>query len=255
METHYDYFIAYTELDSQLAQTLKADVNTVEEFSDCVEKFDMSLQKPLSEIEAEVDSSERILLLIRKEAYTNVVFLKLCAYVVERIAKSQIFPYITDNSSLPFAWNSLFDGVRIITSEICYPNRLAMYALDEITPRQMEGEVKYDKGVALYEEGKISEAIKLYHEAAELDYDYAQSELGDIFYFGTDTSQNLETAVMWYNKAAGNGNLYAMYNLGYCYENGEGVVENIATALYWYNEAAERGYEDNIEALKRNKKS
>ena len=32
MTTHYDYFIAYTEQESQLAQTLKADVNTVEDF-------------------------------------------------------------------------------------------------------------------------------------------------------------------------------------------------------------------------------
>ena len=95
MATHYDYFIAYVMQDSQLAQILKADVNTVEKFADCIEVFGTSCQKSLTEVESEVDLSERVLLLLRKEAYTNIDFFKLCAYAVNHLDKSQIFPYIT----------------------------------------------------------------------------------------------------------------------------------------------------------------
>lgn len=251
MTTHYDYFIAYTEQDSQLVQTLKADVNTVEEFVDCIEVFGTPFQKSLTEVESEVNLSDRVLLLLRKEAYTNIDFFKLCAYAVNRLDKNQIFPYITDESFLPISWNSIFSGIRIITSEICHPQSLAMYALDEKTPRQMEGELNYDKGNELYDEGRIDEAIFLYEKAAKLDYDYAQCELADMYFWGKDVVENKETAFMWYSKAANNGNLYAQYSLGYCYENGIGAPENINEAIYWYNEAANEGYEDAKEALNR----
>ena len=205
----------------------------------------------MSEVESEVDLSDRVLFLLRKEVYTNIDFFKLCAYAVNRLGKNQIFPYITDESSLPISWNSFFSGIRIITSEICHPQSLAMYALDEKTPRQMEGEVNYDKGNELYNEGRIDEAIFLYEKAAKLDYDNAQCELADMYFWGKDVVENKETAFMWYSKAANNGNLYAQYSLGYCYANGVGVTENINEAIYWYNEAANEGYEDAKEALNR----
>ena len=251
MATHYDYFIAYVMQDSQLAQILKADVNTVEKFADCIEVFGTSCQKSLTEVESVVDLSERVLLLLRKEAYTNIDFFKLCAYAVNHLDKSQIFPYITDDSSLPLSWSSVLSGIRIITSEICRPQSLAQYALDEDMPRQYEGEVIYYKGLELYEQGNVADAIKLYEKAAELDYDYAQCELGDMYYYGKDVAENKEKAFMWYFKAANNGDLYAQYCVGCCYENGDGVTKNMQEAIYWYNEAASEGYEDAKKALDR----
>ena len=69
----------------------------------------------------------------------------------------------------------------------------------------------------------------------------AQFEVGKNYYWGTNTVQDYEKAVVWYRKAAEAGNARAQNNLGNCYYEGEGVKKDFEEAVKWYKKAAEQG--------------
>ena len=57
-------------------------------------------------------------------------------------------------------------------------------------------------------------------------YSVARVRLGDYYYYGFGTEENLEEAVDQYRMAADHmGNAQAMFNLGYMYELGIGLQE------------------------------
>ena len=69
----------------------------------------------------------------------------------------------------------------------------------------------------------------------------AQSELGDMYYFGLkDFPEDDAEAAKWYRLAAEQGHAGAQYLLGEMYYDGHGVEQDYTTALKWYRRSAEQ---------------
>lgn len=67
-------------------------------------------------------------------------------------------------------------------------------------------------------------------------------DIGNKYYYGIDTPQDLNTAVKYYAKAADLGNMYAQFCLGFCYCTGEGVSQNYDKAIELYKKSATQNY-------------
>lgn len=96
-----------------------------------------------------------------------------------------------------------------------------------------------DKAIRLYQEAYDD----LYEKAVNDDAD-AQFRMGNIFYSGLPLigiPQDYIQAADWYRKAAeGHGHYYAQTNLGNMYYFGLGVGQNYEKAFCWYSLAAEK---------------
>jgi uncharacterized protein len=100
------------------------------------------------------------------------------------------------------------------------------------------------------------EAIQWLFMAAENNFSFAQSMLGDIHYGYynlppniRDSMKNISEAVKWYQKA-GKGGFYSAYHqLAEMFANGQGVEKDERHALEYYLSAAEKGYEPSQEFL------
>jgi TPR repeat protein len=55
----------------------------------------------------------------------------------------------------------------------------------------------------------------------------AMINLGDMHYFGHDTTANINSAIKWYEKAANMGNVEAMYTLAYVYSLNGDMIHNV----------------------------
>ena len=77
---------------------------------------------------------------------------------------------------------------------------------------------------------------------AEAGDAFAQFNLGNVYYKGTDVPQDYKEAVKWYTKSAEQGFADAQCSLGSCYEKGEGVNQDIKEAVKWWKKAAEQRY-------------
>jgi len=99
------------------------------------------------------------------------------------------------------------------------------------------GDKEYELGNAANTSGNYTEAIKWYHEAAQIGHTEAQFILGLLY----DEIQDYTKAAEWYHKAAEQENVQAQNNLGLLYANGQGVTQDYAKALEWWNKAAEQG--------------
>lgn len=84
----------------------------------------------------------------------------------------------------------------------------------------------------------ITEAAKIFRQAAEQNYAPAQVGLGELMH----TTQENEEAVGWFLMAAYQGDAAGAYNLGQMYAVGDGVEKNSEKALYWIKHAAEKNY-------------
>lgn len=116
----------------------------------------------------------------------------------------------------------------------------------------------------------VSKAIELYTEAANqgdevaidflyeigetkqeyLDYttqdanagnQYAQNELGRMYYTGDIVQIDYAKAFEWFKKSAEQGNSDAEYSLGSMYLNGQGIQADRKEAIQWYQKAAKQG--------------
>ena len=87
-------------------------------------------------------------------------------------------------------------------------------------------------------------AVEWYQKAADQGYARAQNNLGHMYYYGLGVTPSYEKAVEWYQKAADQGYADAQRNLGYMYENGYGVTQSYEKAVEWYQKAADQGYEE-----------
>jgi len=98
----------------------------------------------------------------------------------------------------------------------------------------LAGLYRRGNGVAI----DTAKARQHYERAAAGGIWEAQTEIGNLFYFGTE---GRERAVEWYRKAAENGQSLAMNNLGDMYENGIGVPLDLVKAMDLYRQAANMG--------------
>lgn len=84
----------------------------------------------------------------------------------------------------------------------------------------------------------LAVAIKLYAQAAELNYTPAQVSMGEM----AVSAQFYEEAVGWFLMAATQGNAAGQYNLAQMYAEGTGIEKDDAKALYWFRHSAAKNY-------------
>lgn len=83
-------------------------------------------------------------------------------------------------------------------------------------------------------------ALELYDRAAEQGNSQAQLKLGDMYYYGRGSEQDLEKAVSLYQQAHDLKNARATFNLAWCYQKGLGVKQiDLHLAKRHYGLAAE----------------
>ena len=97
-------------------------------------------------------------------------------------------------------------------------------------------------------------AFECYQIAANQGDLHAQYNLGNMYFFGTNGTQDYgiqdyRLSYKWYKKAAEQGHVDAQYHLGWQYETANGVAKNVAEAVKWYQKAASQGNEDAMKAL------
>lgn len=91
-------------------------------------------------------------------------------------------------------------------------------------------------------DGRLSEALALYEQAARAGDTEAMLRAGSAYASGLGAAQDIDRAARWYSQAAQAGNVEAQYRLGMAYADGLGVNKDIAQARYWLEKAAARGY-------------
>lgn len=87
-----------------------------------------------------------------------------------------------------------------------------------------------------------AEAMKWYLKAANQGNKFAQSSLGDMYYYGRGISKDPQQAVDWYRRAAEQNYAKTQHDLGYMYYHGEGIPQDYQQATYWYRKAAEQNH-------------
>ncbi len=81
-------------------------------------------------------------------------------------------------------------------------------------------------------------AIKLYHQAAELNYTPAQASMGEF----AESGGFSEEAVGWFLMAATQGDATGQYDLARMYAAGIGIEKDDAKALYWFRRSAAKNF-------------
>jgi hypothetical protein len=99
----------------------------------------------------------------------------------------------------------------------------------------------FEDGVAAYQRGDYTTALRLLRPLAEQGDADAQYNLGVLYVEGNGVPQDHAEAVRWFRKAADQRITKAQYNLGLMYDNGEGVPQDYAEAVKWYTYAALQG--------------
>jgi TPR repeat protein len=98
-----------------------------------------------------------------------------------------------------------------------------------------------EAGVAAYQRGDYTTALREWRPLAEQGNADAQNNLGMLYDKGQGVPQDYVQARRWYEKAASQGEASAQLNLGAIYGNGKGVPEDYQLALYWFRLSANQG--------------
>jgi len=91
----------------------------------------------------------------------------------------------------------------------------------------------------------LPEAMKLYFQAAELNYTPAQVVVGKF----ADSSQYYDAAVGWFIMAAMQGDAEGQYNLARMYQLGNGIEKDDSKASYWYRRSAAKNFVPAIKTI------
>jgi TPR repeat protein len=113
------------------------------------------------------------------------------------------------------------------------------------------GEDLFQKGVAAFQSGDMTTALKLFMQAAQAGHTQAAGQVGWCYETGTGVRQDLTRAADWYRKAAEKGNSRAQKNLGALYEDGRGVPQDWVEAAKWYQKSAAQNDSDGEATLAR----
>ncbi len=100
----------------------------------------------------------------------------------------------------------------------------------------------YIKGILLIIKNSDNEnhekGFELIKSAAEQNYLYATSFLGDLYRYGTGVSLNFDEALFWYEKAVELGDEKAAFKIGYLYLKGLGSVQqDYFKAVKWFEQS------------------
>ena len=85
-----------------------------------------------------------------------------------------------------------------------------------------------------------AEAVRLFRQAAELGLVEAQRELARCYKYGEGIRPDGAEAVRWYRRAADQGDMWAQYLTGECYDQGDGIDEDKLEAIKWFRRAADQ---------------
>lgn len=100
----------------------------------------------------------------------------------------------------------------------------------------------FDAGLAAYNNGDYTTALREWRPLAERGNARAQADLGFFYYKGQGVLQDFAEAVRWYRLAAEQGDEEAQYDIGNMYLLGHGVKQSYETAHMWFNIAAANGH-------------
>lgn len=89
----------------------------------------------------------------------------------------------------------------------------------------------------------LDEAVTWLKRSGDAGNVFAQSQLGNAYWFGHHVAIDPQVALDWWRRAAEAGDPHAAYLLGLVHATGEkGVPQSGATALGWYRTAAVKGH-------------
>lgn len=101
----------------------------------------------------------------------------------------------------------------------------------------------YDAGVAAFEAGDLSRALRIWQPLADSGDAIAQYSLGKLYETGgRDVPKDYGRAVEWYRQAAAKGVAAAQNNLGLMYAQGRGVARDPARAAELWRDAARQNH-------------
>ena len=95
-----------------------------------------------------------------------------------------------------------------------------------------------EQAVKALDREDLDVAVKLYVQAAQLNYTPAQVALGQF----NDSAQFYEAAVGWFLMAATQGDAAGQYDLGRMYVAGNGIEKDEAKASYWFKRSAAKNF-------------
>ena len=106
-----------------------------------------------------------------------------------------------------------------------------------------------DDAEAAYLRGDYAQALKILRPLVAQGNARAQSNIGDLYFFGHGVTENYQEALKWYRLAADQGRSSAQYSIGWMYLKGYGVTQDYQEALKWFRLAAAQGQLDAIRIL------
>ncbi len=127
-----------------------------------------------------------------------------------------------------------------------YEQAVRMY--EGIVNRHGESRYGYNLGVLYFyapqgpdKARRNREAVRLFRDAADNDWEVAQSALGECYEYGVGVPRNYAEAAKWYGLAAEQGYADAQFLLGDLYRRGLGLKRDYAEARRLYEQAARQG--------------
>lgn len=130
----------------------------------------------------------------------------------------------------PSFWVGIFVALNLLTS-VALAEQAAPVA--PVDPEKLVAQAE-----KALDRDELDLAIKLYSQAAEMNYTPAQVSMGEF----ADSAQFYEEAVGWFLMAATQGNAVGQYDLARMYAAGTGIEKDEAKALYWFKRSADKKY-------------
>ncbi len=105
------------------------------------------------------------------------------------------------------------------------------------------------ESMALFDEGKTSEAVAQLNKLGQGGNADAQNMLGVLYDNGQGVAQDYKQARVWFEKAAAQGDPHAQRHLGTLYAKGLGVKQNKILAYMWLDIARGLGEQNAVRTL------
>lgn len=254
MQTQYDIFISYSDKDRELAQrvyeALKAeglkcwiafnDIPHGEVWAKAITQGIKNSKTFLLILSNNSNSSDQVL---REIEYADKQKKKLYCYKVENLVVSDAIDYFISSIQQFEAQGITFEkAIERILSEFI---RFLEIEKNNIIEPQISNIVMaqryFDEGKKFYDENNYQEALMSLFQAANLEYDKAQTLIGQIYFDRFNPLHDYKQAYNWYLRAANNGNSESQASVGMMLHYGLGTVQNRDAAFDWLQKAANQG--------------
>jgi TPR repeat protein len=99
-----------------------------------------------------------------------------------------------------------------------------------------------EDGVAAADRGDFPKAIGFWKPLAEAGNEFAQFDMGVLYWNGQGVAKDDAEGFRWFKLAADRGHREGQYVVGIAYEKGRGVGKDEAQAAVWFQRAGDRGH-------------